>query len=70
MKFKEFGLINWDDTEEILIDTENGILSLGVWNNEDFYNVNFQLNDVEITDYDEFLNTINVYLKRNRDKEK
>jgi len=68
-KFKQFGFVKWNNTQDISVDTENGILELGVWEKDEFYEVTFLLNDYPIGDYDEFLRKINVYLKRNLKKE-
>lgn len=63
-KFKQLGFVKWSNTQDITVDTENGILNLGAWIKEEFYEVTFNLNDYSIGDYDEFLRKINVYLKR------
>ena len=68
-KFKQFGFVKWNDTQDISVDTQSGILSLGVWEKDDFYEVIFNLNDYPIGDYNEFLRMINVYLKRSLKKE-
>lgn len=68
-KFKQFGFVKWSDTQDIFVDTEKGILSLGVWEKDNFYEVTFNLTDYPIGDYDEFLRKINVFLKRNLKKE-
>lgn len=54
-KFKQFGLVNWINTQDISVDTEKGILELGIWEKEVFYEVTFNLNDYPIGDYGEFL---------------
>ena len=63
-QFKQFGFVKWENTEDISVDTEDGILALGVWEKEDFYEVSLNLKDYDIGDYEDFLRTINVYLKR------
>lgn len=68
-RLKKFGLIKWQDTEDIIIDTENGILQFGVWKEDTFYEVTFNLNDYPIGDYDAFLRMMNVYMKRSLEKE-
>ena len=68
-KFKQFGFVKWNNTQDISVDTESGILSLGVWEKDNFYEVTYNLNNYPIGDYDEFLRKINVYLKRNLKKE-
>lgn len=68
-KFKQFGFVKWENTENITIDTDNGVLRLGIWEEEDFYEVTYSLSEYQIGNYDEFLRIINVYLKRNLKKE-
>ena len=68
MKFENLGLIEWNNTIDIVIDPENYTLKLGAWKNEEFYNINFPLNGLDIQSTDELLRRINVYLKRNQMK--
>lgn len=63
-KYKHFDIMKWDSTQNISVDTESGILKLGVWKTNQFHEITFDLNDYPIGDYDDFLYKINIYLKR------
>lgn len=47
-KFKQFGFVKWENTENITIDTDNGVLRLGIWEEEDFYEVTYSLSEYQI----------------------
>lgn len=71
-KIKKFGLINWNDTQDITVDTIEGILEFNFWTIEEgkekLYTTTFFLTDY-VENYDEFLRICNVYLKRNSDNQ-
>lgn len=67
LKFKDIGFVKWEDTEDIALDTKKGILSFGIWDNDDFSQVDLPLNDLEVEDYYDFLRAVNVYIKRSLD---
>lgn len=66
--FKQFDFVPWDDTQDIYIDTVDGILRMGVWVKEDYYDVTVNLKDYYIANnnYNELLRKVNIYLKRNQ----
>lgn len=68
LKFNELGIIEWSLTESIRVDTKTGILKLRIWRGDESFDINFPLFDLDIQDYDDFLRTINVYLKRSTEK--
>lgn len=67
LKFKDIGFVKWEDTEDIALDTKKGILSFGIWDNDDFSQVDLPLNDLEVEDYYDFLRAVNIYIKRSLD---
>ncbi len=67
LKFKDIGFVKWEDTEDIALETKKGILSFGIWDNDDFSQVDLPLNDLEVEDYYDFLRAVNVYIKRSLD---
>jgi hypothetical protein len=60
----DLGFVIWEDTQDISVDIENGIFKLDVWRDEKLFEVTLNLNEYQIGDYEEFLRTINIYLKR------
>jgi hypothetical protein len=60
----DLGFLIWEDTQDISVDIENGIFKLDVWRDEKLFEVTLNLNEYQIGDYEEFLRTINIYLKR------
>lgn len=63
-RFSQFGKIPWEDTEEITVDTEDGILKMDIWHDDQLYHVTYRLDILTVRDYREFLRILNVYLKR------
>lgn len=67
-EFEQLGLINWSNTQDVCVDTENGILELKIWEEDECYDLTYSLKDYGIKDFDVFLDNINVFLKRNYEK--
>lgn len=62
---EQLGFIKWEDTKNIKIDPNNGILSLEIYKKDEVSEVNYKLNEYQIESYFDFTRKINVYLKRN-----
>lgn len=63
-KFKKHGIVNWNNTQNISVNTKDGNLELGIIKEEALYEIVINLKDYEIGDYDEFSRKVSAYLKR------
>jgi len=61
--FTGLGLIKWSDTENILIE-DPGNLTMGIWKDEIYYDVSYNLTELTTPKHEEFLRILNVYLSR------
>lgn len=64
MNLKDFGFINWSNTNNIVLDEENGVLTLDAIKDDELYNLTFNTGNFKMKDRDDMLRRINIYLKR------
>ena len=66
MNLKNFGFINWSNTNNIVLDEENGVLTLDAIKDDELYNLTFNTGNFKMKDRDDMLRRINIYLIRNK----
>ena len=67
--FLKYGLVKWSDTQDIFVDTEDKILTMIIWNDDNPFEITYSLKQLELNDCDEFLRILNIYMKRSYLKE-